>query len=412
MLKAVASKNISLVGHSDLGGRSDAVQVMVQRGHAYIGHGFSNGITTLDVRDPQNPKVVDFIACPAGTRAFHLQAHGDLLLTVNAPSVWTMKEFASDGKAYFNQSPADQLRGQLNRFTSGLRVYDISRPAKPVEIGFMPVDGFGPQRLWYTGGRYAYASIHFADFTDHILAVVDLADPRRPEVVGRCWIPGMWIGGGETPTWKTGRRYALHHALVDGHLAYGAWRDGGLTVMDIADPARPRLLVHCHTAPPYGPGTHSPLPIPSRKLLVLADEPTFDRCVDGLRHVWMYDIRDPANPVAIAKFPQPTEADYCAKGGAFGPHNLHEMRPGSYQSARLVFATYYNAGVRAYDITDQLNPKEVGYFVPPDPRVMMDPRPNRAQVTQSNDCYVATDGLMYLTDQNAGLYILQYEGPM
>ena len=72
-LKAVASKGIKFVGHSDMDGRGDGVQVMVHRGYAYVGHGFSNGITTLDVRDPKNPKTVDFIACPPGTRAFHLQ---------------------------------------------------------------------------------------------------------------------------------------------------------------------------------------------------------------------------------------------------------------------------------------------------------------------------------------------------
>ncbi len=50
--RAVASQNIRFVGHSDQGGRSDGVQVMVHRGHAYIGHTFSNGITIVDVRDP------------------------------------------------------------------------------------------------------------------------------------------------------------------------------------------------------------------------------------------------------------------------------------------------------------------------------------------------------------------------
>ena len=60
-MEAVASKNIKFVAHSDLGGRSDSVQVMVQRGHAYIGHGFSNGISTLDVRDPNGSS--------AGTRS-------------------------------------------------------------------------------------------------------------------------------------------------------------------------------------------------------------------------------------------------------------------------------------------------------------------------------------------------------
>ncbi|PNT90689.1 hypothetical protein CDQ84_19540, partial [Clostridium thermosuccinogenes] len=46
--------------------------------------------------------------------------------------------------------------------------------------------------------------------------------------------------------------------------------------------------------------------------------------------------------------PPPDEADYVAKGAHFGPHNLHENRPGSFVSSTLIFATYQNAGVRAY----------------------------------------------------------------
>jgi hypothetical protein len=220
----------------------------------------------------------------------------------------------------------------------------------------------------------------------------------------------MWRAGGETPTWPAGKRYALHHALVDGDIAYGAWRDGGLTVMNVADPARPKILVH-RAPQPGGGGTHSPLPLPERKLLVLADEPTSANCKDGLRHIWTYDVRDPSNPAVIASFPQPGEADYCAKGGFFGPHNLHENRPGAFQSSRLIFATYYNAGVRVFDIADSAKPREVAFYVPPNPAKMVDPRPNRPQVLQSGDCYVDRNGLMYLTDQNAGLNILQFEGP-
>ena len=102
-------KNISFISHSDLGGKADGVQIMVHRGFAYVGHGFSNGITTVDVRDPKNPKVTVFIACPPGTRAFHLQTHENLLLAVNAPSVWTMQEFQGDQKAYFGGSPASWM---------------------------------------------------------------------------------------------------------------------------------------------------------------------------------------------------------------------------------------------------------------------------------------------------------------
>jgi hypothetical protein len=321
-----------------------------------------------------------------------------------------MAEFQNP-QTYYAGSPADRLKDRTGSFAAGIRVFDISRPAKPVEIGFMPVEGMGPHRIWYTGGRYAYASIHFADFTDHILAIVDVSDPRKPEVVGRWWIPGMWRGGAETPTWPAGRRYALHHALVAGHLAYGAWRDGGLTVVDVADPARPRLLVHRNWDPPFGGGTHSPLPLPDRNLLVVADEPTTANCSQGLRYIWLFDVREPSNPVSIATCPTPAEADYCVKGGFFGPHNLHENRPGSFQSSRLLFATYYNAGLRVYDIANPFQPREVGFYVPPDPVRMVDPRPGRPQVLQTADCFVDPNGIIYLTDQNAGLNILEFEGP-
>ena len=54
-MNPIASRNIKFISHCDLGGRGDGVQVMVHRGFAYIGHGFSNGITIVDVRDAKQP---------------------------------------------------------------------------------------------------------------------------------------------------------------------------------------------------------------------------------------------------------------------------------------------------------------------------------------------------------------------
>ena len=89
---------------------------------------------------------------------------------------------------------------------------------------------------------------------------------------------------------------------------------------------------------------------------------------------------------------------------------MHENRPGSLQSSRLIFATYYNAGVRVFDIENQFQPREIAFYVPQNPMRMMDPRPDRPRVVQSCDCFVDRDGLMYLTDPNVGLNILQFEG--
>ena len=406
-MNAVASRNIKFVSHSDQGGRGDGVQIMVHRGYAYIGHGFSNGITILDVRDPKHPKPVDFLPCSSNTRALHLQIHDDLLLAVNCPSMWTLQV---SERAYFGGSPADSLKEHKAQYTSGLRIYDIARPEAPREISFLSTDGIGPHRIWYVGGRYAYVSIHFADFSDHILAVVDLSDPTKPYVAGKWWLPGMWTGGGEVPTWPKGKRFALHHALVAGEFAYAAWRDGGFTILNVADPVRPKLVSYRQYDPPFGGGTHSPLPLPDRDLAIVTDEPNFANCSQGLRYGWIFDVRVPENPISISTLPVPSEANYCAKGGNFGIHNLWENRPGAFQSSRFIFATYYNAGVRVFDIENAFQPREVGYFVPPNPTRMFDPRPDRPKVIQSCDCFVDKNGLMYLTDSNAGLNILQFEG--
>ena len=41
---------------------------------------------------------------------------------------------------------------------------------------------------------------------------------------------------------------------------------------------------------------------------------------------------------------------------------------------------------------------------------MMDHRPNREQVIQSADVFVDAGGLIYSTDYNGGLYILEFNG--
>jgi len=40
----------------------------------------------------------------------------------------------------------------------------------------------------------------------------------------------------------------------------------------------------------------------------------------------------------------------------------------------------------------------------------MDPRPNTPKVVQSCDVFVDAEGLIFMTDANAGLHVLQYEG--
>jgi hypothetical protein len=415
------ARNMRIVGHSDQGGPPDGVQVMVHRGHAYIGHMFSKGFSIVDVRDPKNPKPANYLAAPPGTWNIHLQAHDDLLLVIHAKDMFAAAEFA-DEKAYY-KGQLGQVVGTAKvvgtaaakpkaarEWSAGLAVYDIAKPAEPRRLGFMPVDGGGIHRVWYTGGRWAYASALIDGFTDYIFLTIDMSDPAKPREAGRWWIPGMNQAAGETPSWPSASRFGLHHAIIHGDTAYAAWRDAGMVVIDVADRARPALIAHRDGAPPFGGGTHNCLPLPDRDLLIVLDEAVLDHQEDGIKNIWVFDNKVKSSPAIIATFPQPGEADYRGKGGHFGPHNIHENRPGTFVSSELIFATYQNAGVRVFDIRNERAPVEVGALVPPMPARMMDRRPNRARVIQSADVFVDATGLIYATDYNAGLFILEFDG--
>jgi hypothetical protein len=68
-----------------------------------------------------------------------------------------------------------------------------------------------------------------------------------------------------------------------------------------------------------------------------------------------------------------------------------------------VFGSFFNAGVRAYDVRNPFQPQEVAAFVPPAPPG------SKVGAIQINDVYVTSDGIVYAADRSCGgLYILQF----
>jgi len=396
-------RKIRHLSYSDQGGRPDGVQVMLNRQHLYVGHMFSDGVTILDAADPRNLKPVGFFTAGTNTRTHHLQVSDDLLLLANGANIVAMQSY-DNMRGYFENALVDSITNK-KKFRSGLSIHDISKPADMREIAFLEIPGFGINRLWWTGGRYAYLAVHFDGYTDHVLAIVDLQNITKPEIVSKWWLPGMYRAGGEPSTLEKGKRVALHHMIVAGDRGYGAWRDGGFTIHDLSDRTKPKLLSRLNWSPPFPGGTHTPLPLPA----VVADEANAEKCAKGLFHTFIVDVRAPENPVPISTLPTPTGRDFCSTG-TFGPHNLHENRPGSFQSEETIFATYNMAGVRVFDIRDQFAPKEIASWLPSTPKKLIDPRPNVSLAAKTADIFVTKDGLIYASDWNAGLNVLQYEG--
>ena len=98
----------------------------------------------------------------------------------------------------------------------------------------------------------------------------------------------------------------------------------------------------------------------------------------------------------------PPAFDGPAWPGRYGPHNIHENRPGalSLQSDTLVYATFFNGGIRIFDTTNPFQPEEVAYYIPQ--------IPEGADANGTNDVHVDENGIMYVVDRlQGGLYILE-----
>lgn len=342
------------------------MQIMGAGGYLYIGELARGGGTQIvDARDPRHPKRVGYLE--------------------GYPGAFSPKIQVSDGRLLVNYEAR-----QGNAASAGLGIWDITKPDQPARIGQLATGGTGIHRMWYAGGRYAYASVIPEGQTRRILTIIDLDDPTAPVEVCR-WRAEL--------TEPEGLNYGLHHPIVAGGVAYMGWWDYGILIADVSDVTQPRQIGAVGGWAAQGGGhTHTALPLTERKLMAVTDEAGDVAGEETRKFIRIFDIQDIAAPKLLAMCPAP-EGDYGRSGVRFGPHNLHENRPGSFQSERLIFATYFGAGLRVYDISDPAKPAEVARFVPD---------PAQEGYIPINDLFVDANGLIYLTDRRTGnLYIVE-----
>jgi hypothetical protein len=159
---------------------------------------------------------------------------------------------------------------------------------------------------------------------------------------------------------------------------------------------------------------------PERQLLVMNSEAILEGFEEPLDYALVVDIADEMAPRIIGWLPRPRPSDgsgyrsYQQKGGCFGPHNqAHHQRQRVFKRLRnTVLLTYFNAGLRVFDIKDPFNPLEIGYFVSADPEERLGPMSFSRLVTQTEDVVIDSRGYIYCTDKNQGLFVLRYEGEL
>ena len=393
-------KNMRLISHHDLNGFGNIGegihlhQTNDGRRILYMAHESApKDITGIDVSDLRNPKMLvqTDLAYPH-LRSNSLSIIDDVMLV-----------------AYQSLEP-----GQAG---TGMGVFDIGNPEEPKQIGFLDTDGpysRGCHCLWWVDGPYAHLSTGSADFQprdqkdDQFYMIVDVANPERPVEAGRWWVPGTREGDEEPmpkrhPQFDSGHR--LHNANVypeRPNRSYAAYMDSGVAILDITDISRPNVISHINYAPPFPGFTHTALPLFNRDLMVVTQESVRDGGEDYPKLIWLMDIREETNPVIISTLPMPETKDFFGRPGRFGAHNIYENQPGPtcFFSDTLIFGTFFNAGLRVFDISNPFQPSEVAYFIPGAPK------PNVP--VGINDVYVDENGILYVVDRNeGGLYILE-----
>lgn len=384
------------VGYHDLGGNPAfkmAVQEVGGRWYLYVGHLWRRGWSVLDVTDPAAPQLVRSWDGPAGTWTIQIQAaDGRLVCALERPGA---------GWGVAPDAP----------FSEGIALFDVSAdPTDPRPIGTWRTGATGTHRNFYVGGSLVFAAASRPGYVGNLLVVLDISDPAEPKEIGMWAAPGQEEGAGPP------RAYMHGPADVRGERAYVSYGRYGAVILDIADPRAPREISHIDLGALGSVlGCHSAQPLEGRDLLVMNSEAIKDADGDALNYVVVVDIGDEEHPrpLSMLPLPQPQPGlpyrSYYRKGGRFGPHNQHHYQQNPAHSAlrEHVLLTYFNAGLRLYDVSDPSEPHEVGCFVPEDPTERRGPRPSEL-VTQFEDVLVDARGVIYCTDKNHGLFVLEY----
>jgi hypothetical protein len=451
--KAQAS-NMDLVGYNDLQGRKGYLPVVQKQGNrwiAYIGHhpntppivnpltgqAETNGTSVVDVTDPKHPK---YIAHIPGTE------EGDE--STGAASAVTCS--GSD------LPHADKSKFYLLRSFGGLawEMWDVTDPSKPNRLNVIVGGLRGTHKAtWECDTGIAYLSggpldwpmpsMHNpGDAIDHAL-IYDLSDPAKPVFVRTFGLPGQQPGSA-VPTPPVGL-HGVASTGPKGNRVYFTNGNAGNGIVAIVDrekllngPKEPtdenlRYPVVGRIDLPRDIGSQMSFPLIQMQLpefakqkegslkdfLVVIGEghSTTYECHDTRQMVRIFDITTESKPVGVSTWTVPEASGNFCSGGYFGTHGSNENFTPIYYK-RVLFIAHHNAGVRALDVRDPYNPKEIGYYIPAATDLT-----GKSCVGKGSDqhCKITIDtsnvdvderGYIYIVDQqNTGMHILELSGP-
>lgn len=298
----------------------------------------SPGLRVVDVNNPAKPKVAGFLPC--NTSQNDIQVRGATAYMAVDSNAKADPEGRRDCWEQLRIAPA-----------SGVLVVDLSKPARPTAVGFVPIKTGAHNTTLHPTRPLLYVSESEslsteADNTALPVQVVDVSKPRAPRV---------------QTTFTMGPGDSAHDITFNakGTRAYVASGFGGVTViLDTSNPLEPKVV--SRVLDPAINFAHQSDPTPDGKYLLVTDELAGASgnfyCPGGGIHVW--DISNEAAPVKVGayfipdSFPSVEEGprpNPIGTGPRFFRCTAHVMRI-SPDGKTLVMA-WYSQGVQVLDLS-------------------------------------------------------------
>ncbi|TWU35778.1 Calx-beta domain protein [Novipirellula aureliae] len=205
----------------------------------------------------------------------------------------------------------------------GLIVMDVTNPAMMMPLGSLPTTA-DVYDVYYLDGR-----LYTAEGNDgaHTMRIYDASDPAALVELGRTVTP------------------EINQLIVQGTVAYAAASDGGLILLDVADPSSITMLDSDNTL--------------NAQSIDLRDTTLYVGATDSVK---AYDVSDPSNIVLLGSIDSGTNVSFSLSGefGYFGD----EIRG----FGGLLYATESDGLLKVYNVSNPSEMVLVGSFAVTNPR--------------------------------------------
>ena len=355
----------------------------------------------MDISDARNPAFVSTGSAQLGKSCVVYNSNLRKWIAIESASPPIPRHTPQYPHGQYHQEWREE-RGNYSGLR-GIRTWDVTNPETPVLLQEFSTGatGSGTHTNFYDGGRYAFLDAGWDDqlrmenpqrAASNGIMIADVSDPANVKEMSRWWVPGQrygeeeeygkyWFAGDQSSWTGVHGAPAVPVRIEDGgRYGYGGFGHFGMFVFDFSDVRNPkpvgRLMydfetlggIPYHTVcPVFADAAHPQL----QNLVIGIPETIYGDCREPFKSPLIINVADPSNPRVIGRIPRPRApenapyADFCQARGRFGTHNIQcWLAPGTARPEIVVF-TWFNAGIRVYDISDPTTPRELAWFVPP-----------------------------------------------